>query len=293
MAWFSWQQAKQLDPSLNALDGFFTEPPVKVQTVTGGLTNRCWRLESSQGLAYIWRPTSHVCKAFSISRHSEYQVLNAVSSLEIGPKPVFIHEQGLLVEWIEGEALTESGLALSNLLSIAAKIHQYPISAIPLVPFSYISRIDHYWLELGGQYVGTEFEALYMKWRTEPNVARVPLALCHFDLGCYNLVRGESGVKVIDWEYAGIADPRLDLTLTIQVANAPVEEAVKQYCQLRGIEDVSLWLRGVHAWQPRTLVMAMLWYLLAYKLWGDEQYLNSAYELKGSLCMEDHCFENS
>ncbi len=46
MAWFSWQQAKQLDPSLNALDGFFSEPPVKVQTVTGGLTNRCWRLES-------------------------------------------------------------------------------------------------------------------------------------------------------------------------------------------------------------------------------------------------------
>ncbi len=36
MAWFSWQQAKQLDPSLNALDGFFSEPPVKVQTVTGG-----------------------------------------------------------------------------------------------------------------------------------------------------------------------------------------------------------------------------------------------------------------
>lgn len=50
MAWFSWQQAKQLDPSLNALDGFFSEPPVKVQTVTGGLTNRCWRLESSQAL---------------------------------------------------------------------------------------------------------------------------------------------------------------------------------------------------------------------------------------------------
>ncbi|MCR9846780.1 MULTISPECIES: thiamine kinase [Vibrio diabolicus subgroup] len=293
MAWFSWQQAKQLDPSLNALDGFFTEPPVKVQTVTGGLTNRCWRLESSQGLVYIWRPTSNVCKAFSISRHNEYQVLNAISSLEIGPKPVFIHEQGLLVEWIEGQALSDVGLPVRDLLSIAATIHQHPLSALPLVPFSYISRIDHYWLELDGQYADTEFEALYMKWRTEPSVAPVPLALCHFDLGCYNLVRGGSGVKVIDWEYAGIADPRLDLTLTIQVEDAPVEEAVKQYCQIRGIEDVSLWLSGVKAWQPRTLVMAMLWYLLAYKLWGNEQYLNSAYELKGSLCMEDHCFENS
>ncbi|MDF4307517.1 thiamine kinase, partial [Vibrio parahaemolyticus] len=44
---------------------------------------------------------------------------------------------------------------------------------------------------------------------------------------------------------------------------------------------------------PRTLVMAMLWYLLAYKLWGDEQYLNSAQEFKDLLCLEDHCFENS
>ncbi|PFG45888.1 thiamine kinase [Vibrio sp. ES.051] len=292
MAWFSWQPAKQLDPSLNALDGFFTEPPVKVQTVTGGLTNRCWRLESSQGLAYVWRPTSQVCKAFSISRHNEYQVLNAISSLNIGPKPIFVHEQGLLVQWLEGQVLTDLGIELNELLTIAVTIHQHPVNTIPLVPFSYIARIDHYWLELDDQYAGTEFESLYLKWRTEPSIDTVPLALCHFDLGCYNLVRGADGVKVIDWEYAGLADPRLDLTLTLQVAGAPIEDAVTQYCQLRDIEDPSIWLAGVQAWQPRTLVMAMLWYLLAYKLWEDEQYLNSAHECKAALCIEDHCFEN-
>lgn len=40
-------------------------------------------------------------------------------------------------------------------------------------------------------------------------------------------------------------------------------------------------------------MMAMLWYLIAYKLWDDEQYLDSANEFKDLLCMEDHCFDNS
>ncbi|MGR5067128.1 thiamine kinase [Vibrio sp. PNB23_22_6] len=292
MAWFSWQQAKQLDPSLNALDGFFTVPPVKVQIVTGGLTNRCWRLECSQGFAYVWRPTSHVCKAFAISRHNEHQVLNAISPLNLGPKPAFLHEQGLLVEWLDGETITKPGIELDELLPIAVAIHQYPCQTIPLVPFSYLSRVDHYWLELCGRYTGTVFEALYHKWRTEPSIEPIPLALCHFDLGCYNLVRGDNGVKVIDWEYAGLADPRLDLALILQLAEVPIEQGVAQYCQTRQLKNVSIWLKGVQAWRPRTMVMAMLWYLLAYKLWNDEQYLNSAHEFKDLLCLEDHCFEN-
>ncbi|MGR5235408.1 thiamine kinase [Vibrio alfacsensis] len=292
MTWFSWQQAKQLDPSLNALDSFFTTPPVKIQTVTGGLTNRCWRLESSRGLAYVWRPSSKVCNAFAISRHNEYQVLNAISPLGLGPKPVFLHEQGLLVEWMQGETLTKPGIELDELLPIAAAIHQYPAERISLAPFSYLSRIDHYWLALDDRYVGTKFDVLYRKWRSEPSIEPVPLVLCHFDLGCYNLVRGDNGVKVIDWEYAGLADPRLDLALILQLADVPVEYGVAQYCKVRQIEDASLWLDGVQAWLPRTMVMAMLWYLLAYKLWDDEQYLNSAHEFKDLLCLEDHCFEN-
>ncbi len=293
MALFSWPQAKQLDPTLNALDVFFIEPPVKVQTLTAGLTNRCWRIETADGLAYVWRPLSKVCQAFLISRHNEYQVLSAIEALGIGPKPEFIHEQGLLVEWIEGETLTSVGIKLDELLSLAASIHTFPSKAIPVAPFSYLSRIDHYWLELDGNYVETEFEALYQKWRTEPSIKQLPLALCHFDLGCYNLVRGDDGVKVIDWEYAGLADPRLDLALILQVADVPIKDGVERYCRIRNIEDVSMWVEGVRAWQPRTLVMAMLWYLLAYQLWGDEQYLSSANEFKGLLCIDDHCFDNS
>ncbi len=290
MAMFSWSQAKELDPTLNVLDDFFSEPPAKVQTLTGGLTNRCWRLESSDGQEYVWRPLSKVCKPFFISRHNEYQILNAIAPLSLGPAPAFIHEQGLLVEWVEGDTLTNPSIELDELLSVAATIHQFPSDVISVVPFSYLSRIDHYWLELGGTYSGTEFESLYKKWRTEPCIKSIPTALCHFDLGCYNLVRNGDSIKVIDWEYAGLADPRLDLAIALQVAGTPVEETVARYCEIRNIEDVPLWLEGVRAWQPRALVMAMLWYLLAYQLWSDEQYFISANELRDLLGV--NCFKN-
>ncbi|MDF2153619.1 phosphotransferase [Vibrio sp. CAU 1672] len=291
MAWFSWQQAKQLDPSLKVLGDFFIEPPAKVQTLTGGLTNRCWRLDTSCGQSYVWRPASKVCEVFSITRQNEYQVLSAVRATGLAPQPVYVCEQGLLVTWLEGEVLPTSLGELDSILAIAARIHQLPTDSLPIAPFSYSARVDHYWAQLEPEYCGTRFEALYQRWRTAPVVGEVPKALCHFDLGSYNLVRGERGLQVIDWEYAALADPRLDLTLVIQLAQAPAEEAVRQYCRLREIKDISLWLEGVQAWQPRTTLMAMLWYLLAHNLWQDEQYLTSANDLKDLLCMEDHCFE--
>jgi thiamine kinase len=98
------------------------------------------------------------------------------------------------------------------------------------------------------------------------------------------MVKTEQGNKVIDWEYAAVADPRLDLTLSIDVMEEKPLEAVYRYCQLRGVEGVDDWVEGVMAWKPRATMMAMLWYLLAHQLWGDEQYLTQANQLKQTFC---------
>ncbi|EHH3079038.1 thiamine kinase [Vibrio vulnificus] len=288
MAWFSWQQAKQLDPSLNAVGDFFVPAPMQVQTVTGGLTNRCWKIDDHAGKSYVWRPASKVCQAFSISRYSEYQILNAIADLKLGPKPVLVNEHGVLVEWLEGETMRD-GVAPDTLLKTAIKIHQFDAHALPLAPFSYTARVDHYWMQLEGKYLGSEYENLYQQWRSAPSVTPLPVALCHFDLGGYNMVKGPDGVKVIDWEYAALADPRLDLTLTIQLSGEDWFEMVCRYCQLREIDEVEVWIEGVKAWQPRTTMMAMLWYLLAHKIWGDDEYLLTAKKMLHSLCHEDHC----
>jgi len=284
MAIFSWSEAKLLDTSLSSLDGYFSQPPVKAQTLTGGLTNRCWKLVSSDGDEYVWRPITPITNAFFISRHEEYQVLSAIERLGIGPSPIVVNEQGLLVEWVAGDTLYE-GLDIDDLLKTLISVHLVNTARLPLKPFSFSARVDHNRLQLNAAHQTEVYSNIYKEWRTTPSISSIDLSLCHFDLGGYNLVESSDGIKIIDWEYAAIADPRLDLTLTISVADASVQETVEKYCQLRGIHDVQPWLDGVEAWLPRSRMMAMLWYLLAHQLWGDESYLREAEALSHTFCI--------
>ncbi|GEM74868.1 phosphotransferase [Vibrio sagamiensis] len=293
MAWLSWQQAKRQESSLLSLDDFFTTPPVAAQMLTGGLTNRCWRVKDSLNQEYVWRPLSQMCQSFAISRNNEYQVLTALESTELAPKPIMLNEDGLLVEWINGTPLSDAELDTEEVIAIMASIHALSPDVYDLDRFSYVAKVKHYWHQLGGKYVGTEFELLYSKWCHEPLLFPVTEVLCHFDLGGYNLISHRSGIKVIDWEYAAVADPRIDLALSLPLTNTPFELGVRQYCRARQITDIKPWLEGVIAWYPRTMLMAMLWYLLAFRLWRSEQYFVSANELKQRLCLYGHCLDKS
>lgn len=283
MAIFCWEEAKKLDASLGSLDSYFEQPPIKAQTLTGGLTNRCWKLVDADGQSYVWRPNTPITEAFGISRHEEYQVLSAIERLDIAPQPITINKQGLLVEWVEGNTIHED-LSLEQLMRTLVSVHLVNTQRLPLHPFCFTARVDHYWLRLDQQHRGEEFERIYREWRAAPDLPPIENTLCHFDLGGYNLVRQQQEIKIIDWEYAALADPRLDLTLTLSVANAPVEESVNQYCQLRGIHDTQAWVEGVEAWLPRSRMMAMLWYLLANQLWGGDEYLDEARALSCTFC---------
>ncbi|KHA61354.1 thiamine kinase [Vibrio variabilis] len=283
MARMSWHEACQLDSSLLSLDHFFELPPEYAQTLTGGLTNRCWKIVISRNEAYVWRPNTPITKAFSISRFQEYQILNAIQDAHIAPKAIHINDQGLLVDWIEGESLTDQ-LSIDSLLKTMVKIHSLDTNRIPVAPFNFTARVDHYWMLLRDDLKLASYQQVYQQWRNAPSLADIGTTLCHFDLAGYNMVQTQDGHKVIDWEYAAIADPRLDLTLSIDVMDEKPLETVYRYCQLRQIEGVDDWVEGVMAWKPRATMMAMLWYLLAYQLWGDEQYLTQAEKILDSFC---------
>lgn len=291
MARMSWREACQLDPTLQSLTHFFTSTPEYAQTLTGGLTNRCWKITLSAELAFVWRPNTLLTKGFSISRFQEYQILKAIENSRLGPKAITINDQGLLVEWIAGNVLTEEG-AWEHILKVLAQVHQLESARIPAPPFNYTARVDHYWLQLKSELKTPSFEQLYLKWRTLPHCESLPLTLCHFDLASYNLIKTETGYRIIDWEYASMADPRLDLAISIDVAGEKLLDAVFRYCQLRNIQQVDRWVEGVKAWQPKVKMMAMLWYLVAYQLWGDEEYYQQAVHFKDQLLAESSSPDN-
>ncbi len=288
MATVSWHQACQLDSTLQSVTHFFSSPPRSASLLSGGLTNRCWKIVSQQGQAYVWRPISVISQTFHISRIQEYQVLKAVTETDIGPAPIFISESGLLVEWIEGRSL-ELGVDFKSLLQVQARIHSLNITDVSIAKFCFSERVDHYWKQLKSDLKTPDFERLYKSWRLSPNLNSIDFALCHFDLGGYNMITTDTGLRVIDWEYAALGDPRMDLALTIDVAKESVSEAVSYYCKLRNIKSDNYWEEGVLAWLPRTQMMAMLWYLLAFQLWGEEEYYQQALKLKDRLCSKDHC----
>lgn len=282
MAIMAWHEACQLDTSLRSLDHFFSLAPEYAQTLIGGLTNRCWKVKTQGGDCFVWRPSTHITKALSISRFHEQQILSLIQDTNIAPKPIYLNEHGLLVEWIEGESLAD-GLPFESILRTLVKIHNLDITKVPIAPFNFTARVDHYWMVLREDLQLDEYRDLYQQWRSVPSIDNVTHSLCHFDLAGYNMVKHPEGIKVIDWEYACISDPRLDLAMTIGVTGEKPLESVYRYCQLRNIENVDDWVTGVMAWKPRAEVLAMLWYLLAHQLKGHDKYLEEAQTLCHSL----------
>ncbi|MCL9782292.1 phosphotransferase [Vibrio sp. S4M6] len=285
MARMPWRDACRLDNSLASLDHFFQIPPDYAQTLPGGLTNHCWKIALVSGEQYVWRPDSQMLKAFSISRYQEHRILSSLADSNLAPKPFLVNAAGLLVEWIEGENAQED-FSNDALLTLYAQVHSLETSNIAIAPFNYTARVDHYWIQIKPELKSTTLETLYQQWRASPAIPEVDLSLCHFDLGHYNIVQTPDGDKIIDWEYASLSDPRLDLALALNLTSQPTMDSVYQYCQLRGVEGVDDWVEGVLQWQPRGQLMALLWYLLAYQLKGEQQYLDSAGELEQLLVAE-------
>ncbi|SJL82867.1 phosphotransferase [Vibrio palustris] len=283
MAKIAWTDACQLDESLRSLEQFFNAAPEYAQTLAGGLTNRCWKIDMPGQGSFVWRPISSLTQAFAISRFQEYQILKALEPEPFVPQAAYLNNQGLLVEWLDGELVSEDE-NIATVLKCMVNIHHVDPQRVPVAPFHYTARIDHYWRQLSADLKDDALLKLYTQWRDVPILPHVDLTLCHFDLGFYNLIKQNEGIVVIDWEYACIADPRLDLALMIGMADVNLPTTVAHYCQLRNIIDVDSWINSVKIWQPRTQLLALLWYLLAFQIRGDVHYKQQAQQLKARLC---------
>ncbi len=104
----------------------------------------------------------------SSSRHvKSIKLYSAIERrLDIGPSPIVVNEQGLLVEWIAGETLYE-GLELDDDL-----LKTLISGAIWLIPrdcrsnrFSFTARVDHYWLQLDAVHKTEACTKIYQEWR--------------------------------------------------------------------------------------------------------------------------------
>ncbi len=278
----NWMDAIRQSPDLAGLSSLLNEVPLGALPLSGGLTNRAWRVLTSTHGWVIWRANSSLCQLFDISRDNEAEVLNVVAGHLSTNKVIARNAQGVVLSWCDGEPVTHR-LDVGQVIVILAKIHEVqPTSNVR--HFDYQAKVDHYWSRFHDVALKRRYRAVYERYRVLPALHCPQRTLCHFDFGLHNLVQSANEITVIDWEYAAIASPVLDLTMTLDMLQMDLMTGIELYQQNRPSIDVCTWHHDALIWQPHSQMMAMLWYVLAAQLWECDDFLYEAEAIYRRIC---------
>jgi thiamine kinase len=188
-----------------------------VEPIKHGLTNRSWLVTTEADRVVV--RISHQSEAdLLIDRHSETAVLQLVARADIGPEVVgadFGH--GVLVTRYLGATWTESDAHvpenIDRLAALLRRLHSLQASAdVRAVDLASTARGYLRTLDQRGVRSGLTLPALREcadETAMQLRKGATP-SLCHNDVHHLNIVDG-AGLRLIDWEYAGVGEPLFDL----------------------------------------------------------------------------------
>ena len=183
--------------------------------LSDGPTNASFRV--TRGREYfVLRVDKPGAVALGLDREAERAVLEALAVAGLTERPVHADTAGgvLLRRWLPGRAWTHAEMAqpprLARLARVLRALHALPPAGRRFDPLGAARR---YAEQLGTPGARERYEATA---RAFAAIGPGASALCHNDPVCGNILEGEDGPVLIDWEYAGIGDPYFDLAVVVQ-----------------------------------------------------------------------------
>jgi thiamine kinase-like enzyme len=236
---------------LAAIPGWEGAPAVRLQR---GLTNRAWRVEKDGRKAILKIDEQPRSEPFN-TRPGEARIQTIAASHGLAAQVLFVGEQVLLTEYVEGEVWKDTHLEdrdnLERVARALRKLHALPLTGRTfdsiVAARRYVARIDN------------RDKKLVEHCRKVIEAQRLPhnLCCCHNDLVAANILTAPD-VMFLDWEYACDNDPFFDLATLVE------------HHQLSG--DLALCLLDAYfdgdgeRWLPKLLEQQRL-YLALYWLW--------------------------
>ncbi|WP_244202420.1 thiamine kinase [Buttiauxella warmboldiae] len=207
-----------------------------------------------------------------VSLHRQYHALQRVAP-GIGPRPICLAEGWLIVEWLGGEVKSQLP-SLQTLTSLLYDLHRqrgfgWRISLLPL--------LDYYWQHAAPERRTVSWLRRLKKMKRQGEPAPLRLAPLHMDVHAGNLVHQPSGIKLIDWEYAGDGDVALELAATALANHIDSEPLVDAYAQLSHLSPHKL-SRQVARWQPWVMMLMASWYECRWVQTQDRTFIALAEE---------------
>jgi thiamine kinase-like enzyme len=192
---------------------------VSVSVLEGGLTNANFRVVSAAGV-FVVRRWSDESALLAIDREAEHECSVAAAVAGVGGAVVaFLPERrAIVLGWIEGRTLSATALrdgevSLARVASACRRLHgARPVRAqfdMFEVQARYLALVRARGFRLPDGYLAyagrvREIQAA-LGARPEARV------LCHNDLLAENLLDTAEGVRIIDYEYAGMNEPSFEL----------------------------------------------------------------------------------
>jgi thiamine kinase len=250
-----------------------TTKPVESHQLTqliGGLTNTNYQLSLDSG-EYIIRMGAENTQALGIDREVEKSIHQFVSSLQFTSPLRYCDDDNRywIRDYIEGESLNcaaedDSGISDSSLVYMVEQLkvlHQTPLE-LPLPKVNISDKAEAYWSILATKQADDEMlkmKALMQVAMSEPPQGE--FCLCHLDPVPANWLYTAEGLKLLDWEYAGLGHPLWDLAVLLQgiAQSISIESASRveqRIIELYGIENLIAWRRA----KVQMEYLSSLWY---------------------------------
>jgi thiamine kinase len=189
-----------------------------IQAIGVGLVNESYRVDRGERSYSLRVPAAHAAE-LGLDREWECRVLEGAGALALAPviERCAPREGILVARWAHGHSWTPGEVRRAeNIDRIAMLVRRIHALAVPLGPrrMSPATWIAHYCTALrrrGGA------EPLELQPLARSHLAALAeltphgAVLCHSDLHPQNIIEGDRGLVVLDWEYAHVSEPWWDL----------------------------------------------------------------------------------
>ena len=198
---------QRLEPSLGPLIG----EPARLE---GGITNRNFRVRLGDG-EYVIRQPGKDTRLLGIDREAERVANELAAGLGIAPAGAAAFEDCLVTRFLACSQVDSGEIAdrVEEIARALRRFHNLP-ARLP-ASFSVPDLLAEYAAVVrrrGGALPAAYAELLAVAARIVAVLALARPCPCHNDLLSGNIVRAHDGrMMIVDWEYAGMGDPRFDL----------------------------------------------------------------------------------
>jgi thiamine kinase-like enzyme len=199
---------QRLQQSLGPLSG----EPVALD---GGITNRNYRVTLG-ARDYVVRLPGKDTDLLGIDREAERIANSAAAELGIAPAVALALDDCLVTEYVACAAVSKGEVA-DGVEEIAAALRAFHDSPTSLPTRFWVPDLLDDYAQIvhrrGGTLPGEYEHVVEVAKRVEAALPLTDPRPCHDDLLGGNIIRAHSDgrLMVVDWEYAGMGDPRFDL----------------------------------------------------------------------------------